>query len=183
MEAQIIFTSNYVKVMICVGAGEKQVWRSMLGWPPVWRDKLVGLVRGTQWPTWSSAGHMVARRARRSREQGAGAGKQLTTEVCVRSLLVWPQDQHRARTTVAAKSWVGLVWRSHLVRGVCSGLATKPLGWLILKAAIVMHNTYRSTSLILYIFVSSICNIDSLKKLKIFMLYKMKINFGFLYLV
>jgi hypothetical protein len=52
--------------LICVGAGEERVRKvyALRGLRGV--ERQVGLTRGTQWPAGSSAGRMVARKARRS---------------------------------------------------------------------------------------------------------------------
>jgi hypothetical protein len=52
--------------LICVGAGEERARKvyALRGLRGV--DRQVGLTRGTRWPVGSSAGRMVARKARRS---------------------------------------------------------------------------------------------------------------------
>jgi hypothetical protein len=60
--------------LICVGAGEewaRKVYslRGLRG-----AERQVGLTRGTQWPAGSSAGCMVARKARRSRRPEPARG-------------------------------------------------------------------------------------------------------------
>jgi hypothetical protein len=63
--------------LICIGAGEK--WAQKVYALQVLRgvERQVGLTRGTRWPAGSSAGRMVARKARRSRRsepvQGSGS--------------------------------------------------------------------------------------------------------------
>jgi hypothetical protein len=63
--------------LICVGAGEEWARKvyALRGLRGV--ERQVGLTRGTRWPSGSSAGHMVARKARRSRRsepvQGSGS--------------------------------------------------------------------------------------------------------------
>jgi hypothetical protein len=65
--------------LICVGAGEEWARKvyALRGLRGV--EKQVDLTRGTRWPAGSSAGHMVARKARRSRrsEPVQGSGSQL----------------------------------------------------------------------------------------------------------
>jgi hypothetical protein len=53
----------------CIGAGEEWAWKvyALRGLQGV--ERQVGLTRGTRWPTGSSAGRTVARKARRSRGQ------------------------------------------------------------------------------------------------------------------
>jgi hypothetical protein len=53
--------------LICVRAGEEWAQKvySLRGLRGV--ERQVDLTRGTRWPAWSSAGHMVARKARQSR--------------------------------------------------------------------------------------------------------------------
>jgi hypothetical protein len=55
-----------VQVAACVGAGEEWVRKvfALRGLRGV--ERQVGLNRGTRWPAGSSAGRMVARKARRS---------------------------------------------------------------------------------------------------------------------
>jgi hypothetical protein len=63
--------------LICIGTGEEWARKvyALRGLRGV--ERQVGLTRGTQWPAGSSAGHMVARKARRSRRpepvQGSGS--------------------------------------------------------------------------------------------------------------
>jgi hypothetical protein len=63
--------------LICVGAGEERTRKvyALRGLRGV--ERQVGLTRGTRWPARSSAGRMVARKARRSRRsepvQGSGS--------------------------------------------------------------------------------------------------------------
>jgi hypothetical protein len=72
--------------LICVGAGEewaRKVYalRSLRG-----MERQVGLTRGTRWPAGSSAGRMMARKARRSRRpepvQGSGSQPESARGVC-----------------------------------------------------------------------------------------------------
>jgi hypothetical protein len=53
--------------LICVGAGEEQVCKVYALWGIQGVERQVGLTQGTRWPAGSSAGHMVAKKARRSR--------------------------------------------------------------------------------------------------------------------
>jgi hypothetical protein len=55
--------------LICVGAGEERMQKvyALRGLRGV--ERQVGSARGTRWPAGSSAGHMVARKARRSHGQ------------------------------------------------------------------------------------------------------------------
>jgi hypothetical protein len=76
--------------LICVGAGEE--WARMVyalrGLRGV--ERQVGLTRGTRWPAGSSAGRMVARKARRSHRsepvQGSGSQPDSARGVCGSSL-------------------------------------------------------------------------------------------------
>jgi hypothetical protein len=72
--------------LICAGAGEEwaqkvYALRGLRG-----GERQVGLPRGTRWPAGSSAGRMVARKARRSRgqelEQGSGSRPESARGVC-----------------------------------------------------------------------------------------------------
>jgi hypothetical protein len=72
--------------LICVGAGEewaRKVYalRGLRG-----AERQVGLTQGTQWPAGSSAGRMVARKARLSRRpepvQGSGSRPECARGVC-----------------------------------------------------------------------------------------------------
>jgi hypothetical protein len=72
--------------LICVGASEEwarkvYAMRRLRG-----VERQVGLTRGTRWPAGSSAGRMVARKARRSRRpepvQGSGSRPESAREVC-----------------------------------------------------------------------------------------------------
>jgi hypothetical protein len=73
-------------VLICVGAGEEwaQKVHALRGLRGVKRQ--VGLTRGTRWPAGSSAGRMVARKARQSRGQepvqGSGSQPESAHGVC-----------------------------------------------------------------------------------------------------
>jgi hypothetical protein len=80
--------------LICVGAGEewaRKVYalRGLLG-----VERQVGLTRGTWWPAGSSAGRMVVRKARQSRQseslQGSGSQLESARGVCGGS-----QENHR----------------------------------------------------------------------------------------
>jgi hypothetical protein len=72
--------------LICTGAGEE--WKrkvyALRGLRGV--ERQVGLTRGTRWPAGSSAGRMVARKARRSRRsepvQGSGSQPKFAHGVC-----------------------------------------------------------------------------------------------------
>jgi hypothetical protein len=72
--------------LIRVGAGEERARKvyALRGLRGV--ERQVGLTRGTRWPTGSSAGRMVARKARRSREQetvqGSGSQPESARGVC-----------------------------------------------------------------------------------------------------
>jgi hypothetical protein len=89
--------------LICVGAGEEQARKvyALRGLRGV--ERQVGSARGTRWPAGSSAGRMVARKARRSRGQepvqGSGSQPKSTRGVYSgspqnrSSYLVEPQNQ------------------------------------------------------------------------------------------
>jgi hypothetical protein len=72
--------------LICVGAGEEWAQKvyALRGLRGV--ERQVGLTRGTRWSVGSSAGHMVARKARRSRGQvsvqGSGSLSESARGVC-----------------------------------------------------------------------------------------------------
>jgi hypothetical protein len=72
--------------LICVGAGEEWARKvyALRGLRGV--ERQVGLTRGTRWPAGSSAGRMVARKARRSRQpepvQGSGSRPKSARGVC-----------------------------------------------------------------------------------------------------
>jgi hypothetical protein len=72
--------------LICVDAGEEWAPKvyALRGLRGV--DRQVGLTRGTRWPAGSSAGRMVARKARRSHGlepvQGSGSQLESAREVC-----------------------------------------------------------------------------------------------------
>jgi hypothetical protein len=72
--------------LICVGAGEEWARKvyALCGLQGV--DGQVGLTQGTWWPVGSSAGRMVARKARRSRGQepvqGSGSRRESARGVC-----------------------------------------------------------------------------------------------------
>jgi hypothetical protein len=90
--------------LICVGVGEEwaQEVYALRGLQGV--ERQVGLTRGTRWPAGSSAGRMVARKARRSRRsepvQGSGSRPESARGVCGGS----PQNRrvtwlsHRTKT-------------------------------------------------------------------------------------
>jgi hypothetical protein len=71
--------------LICVGAGEEWARKvyALRGLQGV--ERQVGLTRGTRWPAGSSAGRMVARKARRSRRpepvKGSGSRPESTRGV------------------------------------------------------------------------------------------------------
>jgi hypothetical protein len=116
-------------VLICVGAGEEwalkvYVLRGLRG-----VERQVGLTRGTRWLAGSSAGRMVARKARRSRRsktvQGSGSQPESARGVCDGSpencLVTWLS--HKTKTGGSA-SGDGIrarreasmpvdVWRDH----------------------------------------------------------------------
>jgi hypothetical protein len=91
--------------LICVGAGEEWARKvyALLGLRGV--ERQVGLTRGTRWPAGSSAGRMVARKARRSRRsepvQGSASRPESARGVCSGSpqnrpgYLVEPKKQDR----------------------------------------------------------------------------------------
>jgi hypothetical protein len=72
--------------LICVGAGEEWARKvhALRGLRGV--DRQVGLTRGTRWPAGSSAGRMLARKARRSHRlelvQGSGPRPESARGVC-----------------------------------------------------------------------------------------------------
>jgi hypothetical protein len=72
--------------LICVSAGEEWATKvyALRGLRGV--EIQVGLTRGTQWPAGSSAGRMMARKARQSRRpesvQGSGSRPESAREVC-----------------------------------------------------------------------------------------------------
>ena len=72
--------------LICVGAGEEWARKvyALRGLRGV--ERQVGLTRGTRWPAGSSAGRMMARKARRSRRpepvQGSGSRPESARGVC-----------------------------------------------------------------------------------------------------
>jgi hypothetical protein len=91
--------------LICVGAGEEWARKvyALRGLRGV--ERQVGLTRGTRWSAGSSAGRMVARKARRSRRselvQGSGSQPKPARGICGGSpqnrlgYLVEPQNQDR----------------------------------------------------------------------------------------
>jgi hypothetical protein len=64
--------------LICVGASEEWARKDYALWGFRGVERQVGLTRGTRWPAGSSAGRMVARKARQSRvpEPVQGSGLQ-----------------------------------------------------------------------------------------------------------
>jgi hypothetical protein len=72
--------------LICVGAGEEWARKVYALWGLRGVERQVGLTRGTRWPAGSSAGRMVARKARRSRGQepvqGCGSQPESACGVC-----------------------------------------------------------------------------------------------------
>jgi hypothetical protein len=72
--------------LICVGVGEEWARKvyALRGLRGV--ERQVGLTRGTRWPAGSSAGRMVARKARRSRRlepvQSSGSQRESARGVC-----------------------------------------------------------------------------------------------------
>jgi hypothetical protein len=91
--------------LICVGAGEEWARKVYALWGLQGVERQVGLTRGTRWPAESSVGHMVAKKARRSRRsepvQGSGSQTEVYTQGLQRfttkpsSYLVEPQNQDR----------------------------------------------------------------------------------------
>jgi hypothetical protein len=88
----VVWTNSWPSIagagcgLICVGAGEewaRKVYalRDLRG-----VGRQVGLTRGTRWPAGSSAGHIMARKARRSRRpepvQGSGSRPESARVVC-----------------------------------------------------------------------------------------------------
>jgi hypothetical protein len=71
--------------LICVGAGEEWARKVYALWGLQGVERQVGLTRGTRWPAGSSAGRMVAGKARRSRRsepvQGSGSRSESAREV------------------------------------------------------------------------------------------------------
>jgi hypothetical protein len=107
----MVWTDSWLSIvgagrgLICVGAGEEwaqkvYALRGLRG-----MERQVGLTQGSQWPAGSSAGRMVARKARRSRRsepvQGSGSQPKFACGVCGGSpqnrlgYLVEPQNQDR----------------------------------------------------------------------------------------
>jgi hypothetical protein len=72
--------------LICVGAGEEQARKVYALWGLRGVERQVGLTRGTRWLAGSSAGCMVARKARRScgqePVQGSGSRLESTCGIC-----------------------------------------------------------------------------------------------------
>jgi hypothetical protein len=88
----MVWTDSWLRIagagcgLICIGAGEEwaqkvYALRGLRG-----LERQVGLTRGTRWPAGSSADHMVARKARRSRRsepvQGSGSRPESARGVC-----------------------------------------------------------------------------------------------------
>jgi hypothetical protein len=111
----VVWTDSWLSIagvgsgLICVGAGEEWVRKVYALWGLRGVERQVGLTRGTQWPVGSSAGRMVARKARRSQVRFLGWASKPRWSRCRvaahnRSLHAgfgWftPQNQHRAGTT------------------------------------------------------------------------------------
>jgi hypothetical protein len=72
--------------LICVGASEEWVRKVNALWGLFGVERQVGLTRGNRWPAGSSAGCMVATKARRSRRselvQGSGSQPESAHGVC-----------------------------------------------------------------------------------------------------
>jgi hypothetical protein len=72
--------------LICVGVGEEWARKVYALWGLRGVERQAGLTRGTRWPAGSSAGSMVARKARRSRRpepvQGSGSRPESARGVC-----------------------------------------------------------------------------------------------------
>jgi hypothetical protein len=88
----VVWTNSWPSIagegcgLICVGAGEEWA-RKVYALRGLWGvERQVGLTRGTRWPAGSSAGRMVARKARRSRRpesvQGSGSRPESACGVC-----------------------------------------------------------------------------------------------------
>jgi hypothetical protein len=88
----VVWTNSWPSIagagcsLICVGAGEEWARKvyALRGHRGV--ERQVGLTRGTRWPAGSSAGRMMARKARRSRRpepvQGSGSRPDSACGVC-----------------------------------------------------------------------------------------------------
>jgi hypothetical protein len=88
----VVWTNSWPSIagagcgLICVGAGEEWARKvyALRGFRGV--ERQVGLTRGTRWPAGSSAGRMMARKARRSRRpelvQGSGSRSESARGVC-----------------------------------------------------------------------------------------------------
>jgi hypothetical protein len=88
----VVWTDSWLSIagagcgLICIGAGEEWARKvyALRGLRGV--ERQVGLTRGTRWPAGSSAGRMVARKARRSGRpelvQGSGSRPESTSGVC-----------------------------------------------------------------------------------------------------
>jgi hypothetical protein len=88
----VVWTNSWPSIvgagcgLICVGAGEEWARKvyALRGLRGV--ERQVSLTRGTRWPTGSSAGRMMARKARRRRRpelvQGSGSRPESAHEVC-----------------------------------------------------------------------------------------------------
>jgi hypothetical protein len=91
--------------LICVGAGEEWARKVYALWSLRGVERQVGLTRVTWWPAGSSAGRMVARKARRSRRsepvQGSGSQPEAARGVCGGS------PQNRQVTWLSHKTKIG----------------------------------------------------------------------------
>jgi hypothetical protein len=88
----VVWTNSWPSIagagcsLICVGAGEEWARKvyALRGLRGV--ERQVGLTRGTRWPAGSSAGRMVAKKARQSRRsepvQGSGSQPESARGVC-----------------------------------------------------------------------------------------------------
>jgi hypothetical protein len=108
--------------LICVGAGEEQARKVYAKVASEVMERQVGLVRGTRWPTGSSAGRMVQERAR---QRGH----------VVKPVVWWQSSQGMRQDRVdhpgAAGERLGMLeaWRGGCAVHVGFGcLATKPSG-------------------------------------------------------
>jgi hypothetical protein len=77
----VVWTNSWPSIagagcdLICVGAGEEWARKVYALWGLCGVETQVGLTQGTRWPAGSSAGLMVARKARRSRRPEPVLGK------------------------------------------------------------------------------------------------------------
>jgi hypothetical protein len=88
----VVWTDSWLSIasagcgLTCVGAGEEWARKVYALWGLRGVERQVGLTRGTRWPAGSSAGHMVARKVRRSRQsaqvQGSGSQPESARGVC-----------------------------------------------------------------------------------------------------